>query len=218
MTKKHFTGLALIVAGILFSASFASAAATPQKATTTPAKKITDQAIVKFVKTWDEAKADNDQLTKLVQDAEKQMNALNSLPAEDYGGKLKAINTAIAKVNSSLALINKQNTRLALLKKTAGTIKDAKTRASGQKLAGYYVDSYKILQHMVKTEKDVLVMVKDALTQQSKNRPVAADLPAKLESFGKLISADNDKLVSLGKTADAAQAAFEKLAGVKLAK
>lgn len=217
MNKKHLICMTLVAVS-LCSVAFAARAAVSSSPTSTPAKPAKDAGVTKFVKIWTEAKALNDSIGTLVQAVGEQMNSLAGFNQADYYGKLKVVNKSISQVTSALALVDKQNIKLASLKKTAATIKNAKIKASGVRLAGDYIAVYKLLKDMIKAEKDVLVLIKNELTLQSKGKPASADYSTKINVLLKKITDANDKIAPLGQDADAAQAEFESLAGVTLAK
>lgn len=217
MTKKYLMGSALAVIGLCLSASVSLAAATTT-ATTTPAKIAKDPGVVKFVKIWAEASVLGSKIAVPVQNVEKQMNSLSSLKPTDYAAKLKVTNKSITEITGALALIDKQNAKLATLKKAAGTIKDVKVKASAQRLAGDYVAVYKALKDMIKAEKDVLLILKNELTRQSKGKTPSPDYLTKITALQKKINDGSASLGTIGQDATAAQTDFENATGVKLAK
>jgi hypothetical protein len=214
MTKKYLIGLTLIALSLwlIGSANLTAMAAT------TPAKTKQDPGVTKFVKIYAEASVLDNKISVPVQDVSTKMGTLSSLKQTDYAAKLKLTNQAITEITKALTLINTQNTKLASLKKTAGTIKDAKVKASALRLAGDSISVYKVIQHMIKAEKDMLSIFKTVLTLQSKGKTVNPTYLTKITALQKIITDDNAKLGPIGTDGQAAQTDFETLTGVKLAK
>ncbi|MEI6378580.1 MAG: hypothetical protein WCO55_02890 [Candidatus Falkowbacteria bacterium] len=224
MSKKYLVLLAAVsfwaVGSVCSAVSITvGAAGAPNTATTTAAVKISkDAGVTKFAKVWNEAKLLNDKIRILQDDLTAQMDILSGLDQLDNAGQLKAVNKAITQINATLVVVDKQNVKLVALKNAAATIKDKKIKPSAQRLAKDYVEISKLFKEMFTAEKEVLVLLKTALTNQAKGKPVGNDFLTKINAFQKKIEVTGAKLDQPSKDADLAKAEFEGLTGIKLAK